>query len=75
MWWFVIIFIIALLAVAFLSPQAQQKTPNPGTFEGPKAEEGEIVPVLFGTADITQENVVWWGDTRADPIRKKGGKK
>ena len=43
---------------------------NPST-RGP-INDGWIV---FGTMLITGANVVWAGDLRVDPIRKKGGKK
>jgi len=44
-------------------------------FSLPTAEEGRPIPVVFGTVLITGPNVVWAGDLKADPIKKKGGKK
>jgi hypothetical protein len=44
-------------------------------FSLPTAEEGRPIPVVFGTVLITGPNVVWAGDLKVDPIKKKGGKK
>lgn len=44
-------------------------------FSLPTAEEGRPIPVIFGTVLITGPNVVWAGDLKVDPIKKKGGKK
>jgi len=41
----------------------------------PVAEEGKEIGWLFGTDDIESANIVWWGDFRAQAIKKKGGKK
>ena len=44
-------------------------------FDLPTAEEGRPIPVVFGTMLLRGPNVVWAGDLKVDPIRKKGGKK
>lgn len=52
--------------------------PEPASLEdvdAPVAEEGKAIPVVFGDAWVTGPNVLWYGDLRATPIRKKGGKK
>lgn len=56
----------------------QETTPDrqPEEIQIPTANEGSPIPVLFGTRDIKDSNVVWYGDIKAVPIKKKsGGKK
>lgn len=75
-WWFVVIFVVALVVGYALQPKPQT-TPPPGlgTVTAPTAEEGREIPVLFGTRDLQGPNVVWYGDLRTVAIKKKGGKK
>lgn len=76
MWWLVAVFIGSLvLAFAFMpKPQAQQG-PGASQVSAPTAEVGRELGVLFGTRDVEGGNWVWYGDTRAVPIKAKGGKK
>lgn len=37
-------------------------------FKVPIAVDGKEIPVLFGTREITQPNVVWYGDFKTSPI-------
>jgi hypothetical protein len=70
---------LALSAISYaLNPRPKTETPQAAgldEFSLPTAEEGRPIPVVFGTVLITGPNVVWAGDLRVDPIRKKGGKK
>lgn len=67
---------LALSAISYaLNPRPKPETPQLDEFSLPTAEEGRPIPVVFGTVLITGPNVVWAGDLRVDPIRKKGGKK
>jgi len=78
-------FIARLLIGLLLSALSYALTPRPKVekpqaaslddFSLPTAEEGRPIPVVFGTVLITGPNVVWAGDLKADPIKKKGGKK
>lgn len=76
MWWFIAGFVLSL-AISFAMPikVPGQKAPSLNDIEVPTAEDGREIPVLFGTRDINNLNVVWWGDVRVVPIKKKGGKK
>ena len=70
-----IMIVSALLSYA-LAPKP--KPPKPASitdFDIPTAEEGREIPVVFGTVWITGPNVLWYGDLRSEPIKKKGGKK
>lgn len=75
-WWYIIIFIVALVAAYAMMPNPQSQPPaGLGDIKAPTAEEGREIPVLFGTRDVDGPNVVWYGDLLVQPIRKKGGKK
>lgn len=75
-WFFVAVFVVGLVVSYSSMPKPQSAPPaGLGDFKVPTAEEGREIPVLFGTRDILAPNVVWYGDLRTNPIRKKGGKK
>lgn len=41
-----------------------------GDFDAPVATDGKEIPVLFGTREITQSNVVWYGHLKTSAIRE-----
>ena len=75
MWYF--IFAIAVVALTYaLAPKPQNTPPvDFDQFNAPTAEEGRVIPVLFGCREITGANVVWYGDLGSTAIKSKGGKK
>jgi hypothetical protein len=76
MWWYVAVFIVALVVAYSMAPKPQTQPPQGlGDVKVPTAEEGREIPVLFGTRHIEGPNVVWYGDIKTVAIRKKGGKK
>lgn len=76
MWWYIAVFVVALVVAYATTPKPQSQPPaGLGDIKAPTAEEGREIPVLFGTRDLEGPNVVWYGDFRAVAIRKKGGKK
>jgi hypothetical protein len=76
MWFQVVLFVVSLVVSWLTRPKSNYDSPSPGTVEtGAVAEEGNVIPVLFGTRNIEGMNVVWYGDVRVIPIKKKGGKK
>ncbi len=76
MWWLVAVFVVSLaVAIAFAPKPENAKPPGLDEIKAPTAEEGREIPVLFGTKDLRSPNVVWYGDIRLVPIKKKGGKK
>lgn len=76
MWWYVSVFIVALVVSYAMTPKPQSQPPaGLGDIKAPTAEEGREIPVLFGTRDLESPNVVWYGDLKTGAIRKKGGKK
>jgi hypothetical protein len=75
-WWFVVIFIVAMVVGYALMPRPQtQPPPGVNQIQVPTAEEGREIAVLFGEKYISGPNVVWYGDFRTVAIKKKGGKK
>ena len=74
-WWYIAVFIVALVVAFAMAPNAQQQSPAIQEVEAPTAEEGRAIPVLFGTRDIKGPNVVWYGDVKVVAIKKKGGGK
>lgn len=71
-------FIVAtvLLYVAGLLLRPKMAAPEPGEPGNVAiAQEGAPIPVVFGKPVINAQNVTWYGDLRADAIKKSGGKK
>lgn len=76
MWWYIAVFIVALVVSYAMTPKPQSQPPaGLGDIKAPTAEEGREIPVLFGTRDLESPNVVWYGDLKTVAIRTKGGKK
>lgn len=75
MWWYIVVFIVALVISFAMMPKSEAQNSKPGNVNGATAEEGGDVPVLFGTRIIQRQNLVWYGDVIAQAIKKKGGKK
>ena len=40
-------------------------------FDVPVATDGKEIPVLFGTREVTQPNVVWYGHLKTRPITER----
>lgn len=76
MWAELALYVGSLILTAILTPKPKITKPQALTeVDAPVAEIGKPIPVLFGERQIKGINVVWFGDLRAVPIRKKGGKK
>ena len=81
MWSFVLRIVTGLVMIAIsyvLMPRPRTEPPKAAgldDFDLPTAEEGRPIPVVFGTVLIRGPNVVWAGDLKVKPLRKKGGKK
>jgi hypothetical protein len=75
---YMIVWAIIMMIVSYAIQMMMQKPPpsqKPGQFDIPTAEEGGVIPVAFGRVRAKTPNVIWSGDQRSTPIRKKGGKK
>ena len=78
MWQQLIVSIALGLLSSLLTPKPKVNTPKPaglGDFDVPVAEVGKSIPVLFGTRELKNMNVIWYGHLKTVAIKKKGGKK
>lgn len=72
---------LALMAVSVVYALTNQpKTPVPAALtlddvKIPSIEIGKSIPVVFGTRDIADPLVVWYGDLRTSPVKADGGGK
>lgn len=75
--WVQLALFVASLVISYLTrPKVKFDSPKAGEIEaGATATAGGEIPVLFGSRNITGQNIVWWGDTKTVAIKKKGGKK
>lgn len=71
----VAIAVITIAAYALMPKPQQPSPPIAGKLEPPTTEAGKSIPVVFGTREITEPSLVYWGGVSVDPIRKRGGKK
>lgn len=65
--------VVSALITASMMPKP--KAPEAGKLDVPIANEGDSIPVCFGTNIIKRSNVVWYGDARTEAIKTKSGKK
>ena len=76
MWFFIAVFVVALVVSFAMTPKPQtQKPAGINEVNVPTAEEGREIPVIFGTMLIEDINIVDHRNLRTVAIRKKGGKK
>ena len=76
MWQQIALWVVMTIVSYLLQPKPEQ--PDPASLEDfdiPPADEDKDIPVLFGTREIKDSNVVWYGDLYTKAIYKKGGKK
>lgn len=73
MWIYCAVFVVALVAQYALSyyesnsaSSSSTKASTTSDISAPTATEGGEIPVLFGTREIGNSNVVWWGDFHAE---------
>jgi hypothetical protein len=78
MWPYIAVMVVSVILSLVLAPKPKQQDASAADLQGidaPTAEEGRPIPVLFGTRDIKNQNVVWYGDFGTQAVQKKGGKK
>ena len=71
----IVISVMSVAAYALMPKPQQPAAPIAGKLELPTTEAGKSIPVVFGTREIIQPSLVYWGGVSTDPIRKRGGKK
>lgn len=63
-----------LLAVVLLAPKPNvenARASNLGDFQFPRADEGDPVPLFWGTIRLKAPNTIWYGDFKAVAITEK----
>lgn len=71
MWTLILYIIVIILAIYFYvtAESPTQTTKTLTDIEGPTAEEGRAVPVIFGTCLLKSPNMVWYGDLKYKVIK------
>lgn len=77
MWFELAMFVGSLVVSYLMRPKVKYDNPKPGTFDvGSTAQAGGEIPVLFGSREITGQNIIWWGDVKTKAVKSSsGGKK
>lgn len=70
-----VMMIVSYAIQASNAPKNTQKDAQAGQLDTPKVEEGEPIPVVFGTVLCKQAQVVWYGNASTQPIWSQGGGK
>ncbi|MBZ9659766.1 hypothetical protein LB523_11990 [Mesorhizobium sp. ESP-6-4] len=70
MFWNIVIGILSYAIQLALTPKPPNAKPKSlEDFQAPTAEEGREIPVVFGTSDIADPNVTWYGDLKRQAIK------
>lgn len=73
-WFAFFLFVGSTVLSALLQKRPKDVQPSSlGDFQAPTAQEGRPIPVVFGTVKLAAPNVVWFGDLKVVPIKKKSG--
>lgn len=75
-WEYIVVLIISLAVSYALAPKPTAPKPHAlEDFDVPVAEEGKEMAVIFGTCDVGDPNVLWYGDLQVQAIKGGSGKK
>lgn len=68
---------VAISVISYLlTPKPEMSNPAAAEdLDVPAPKEGESIMMIFGMPKITSASVTWYGDIKAEAIKKKGGKK
>lgn len=77
MWPQIAIAIVMMIVSSALQALTQPKPQDAarGTLNVPTAQEGDPIPVVFGTVLLKQPNVIWYGNPSTTPIYAQGNSK
>lgn len=70
-----ILFLVSTAIQALIAPKQQNQSPQAGNLEVPVVDEGETMPIIFGTVMQKAPMIVWFGDKKTTKIKVKSGKK
>lgn len=71
---YLLVYAAAFLLAELFKPKPDIENAKPaglGDFNFPTATEGRVVPLVWGTVELSAPNVIWFGDLRTDRIREK----
>jgi len=71
---YLLIYAAAFLVAELFKPKPDIENAKPaglGDFNFPTATEGRVIPLVWGTVELSAPNVIWFGDLRTDRIREK----
>lgn len=72
--WNIIIGLAFMVLGYLLLPKPKIERPETQIMDGPTAEAGRPVPVLFGDRIIKDPNFLWWGEKNYIERTEGGGK-
>lgn len=73
-WITLFLYVGAFLVTELLRPKPDIENARPaglGDFNVPTAEEGRVVPLIWGTVKLSGPNVVWFGDVQSEAVTEK----
>jgi len=69
-----IMMVVSFVLSELLAPKPKTEQAKPadlGDFNFPTAEEGRVIPVVYGTVKLSAPNVIWYGDLKQVAVTKK----
>jgi len=67
-----VLLVASSVVTALLAKSPAGRASALGDFQAPTAEEGRVIPVIFGTVLAKGPNVVWYGDLKALKVKQGG---
>lgn len=58
--------VMSVIAYALMPKPKKPKPPAVKDMEGPTADAGRPIPVVFGSVEVQGLNVLWYGDKKKD---------
>lgn len=69
-----IMMVVSFVLSELLAPKPKTEQAKPadlGDFNFPTAEEGRVIPVVYGTVKLSAPNVIWYGNLKQVAVTKK----
>jgi hypothetical protein len=64
-----VLLVASTVLTALLAKSPAGKASALGDFQAPTAEEGRVIPVVFGTVECKGPNVTWYGNLKSTGVR------
>ena len=72
--WFQTVLFVASMVLAYrgmFAPVSRPRSIGLEELDVPTAEEGRVIPILFGTRDLKSSNCVWYGNLSVYQVRQR----